>query len=154
MTLQYQKHVPVEQAQSPLEFAIASTNATFRSSEDVLASVAHFLATEVGAEPHVRQQLRPQFDVHAVVNTRPTEEGKRTIDAFHPFREVKHLANKPIVEILKFEAPTTKFIKYGSLAVVSFFALLLLVVFAVVIQMTCIISFLVFSFSLYLCALI
>lgn len=118
--MQYQKHVPQEPpgepGQSPLDFALASSNSTFRSSEDVLSAMAHYLATEVGAEPRVRQQLRSQFDVHAVVNTRPSEEGKRTIDAFHPFREVKHLQNKPAVEILKFEAPTTKFIKYALIA--------------------------------------
>jgi transcription elongation factor SPT6 len=124
MTLQYQKHVPREptlegQALTPLEWAIASTTTHFRSSDEVLAACSHYLATDLGANPHVRQALRSQFDVHAVLNTRPTEDGKRVIDAFHSAREVKHLKDKPIVDILKFESPTTKFIKYASFFVHS-----------------------------------
>ncbi len=112
LEFQYQKNVPIDPELSPLDYAFSATNDIFRTSDDLFTSASLFLATEIGFEPKIRQQLRSQFNVYAVINTRPTEEGKRVIDAFHFYRDVKHLRNKPVIEIMKYESPTTRFIKY------------------------------------------
>lgn len=80
-----------------------------------------FLATEISHEPKVRQFLRSQFNVFAVLNTRPTEEGKRVIDYFHTCRDVKHLEDKPIVDLRASNGLTVRFIKYERFLVLFIF---------------------------------
>lgn len=71
-----------------------------------------YLATEISHEPRVRQFLRSQFNLFALLNTAPTEEGKRVIDYFHTCRDVKRLENKPILEMRAASGFTVRFIKY------------------------------------------
>jgi hypothetical protein len=131
---------------SPIEFASNSTNENFRTSEDLINNIRLFLATEIGVEPKIRQNLRSQFNVYAVINTRPTEEGRKIVDVFHPFREIKYLVNKPVIQILESSRLTTEFIRY-----IEFFSLLfiyLLTIYIIYILITIISYFRLFHFSI------
>jgi len=106
----------VPEASSPYDAALtSSTLRQFIENVDELVKVAEsFNATEIAAEPFIRQFVRSEYPLYAVINTRPTEEGKRVIDPFHIYRDIKHLVDMPINEVTINQVSrqaTTKFAK-------------------------------------------
>jgi transcription elongation factor SPT6 len=111
LQFQFANHSPVDHEKSPFDEAFVAHYSGYNTPDDLLDITRFYLATEISNEPRVRQFLRSQFNVFALLNTRPTEEGKRTIDYFHTFRDVKHLENKPIVDMRAVNGFTVRFIK-------------------------------------------
>ena len=52
---------------------------------------------EISCEPCVRRHVRSFFMDHAVVSTRPTADGRVSIDANHEFAGIKWLKDKPLI---------------------------------------------------------
>lgn len=79
----------------PEELAASYVSNVFKTPEEVLEATRHILARDLAHYPIIRSFLRRSFMSYAIVNTEPTEAGKREIDKWHPLREVKRLHNKP-----------------------------------------------------------
>ena len=91
----YKFHRVDDPALSPEAAASAFTD-VFGTPAAVLAACVACVATELAAEPGVRDYLREVFWREAVVNTWPTALGAETLDAYHPLGCVKRLVNKPL----------------------------------------------------------
>ena len=53
--------------------------------EELLRQARMIIATELGADPILRQHVRDQFKAYAQVSILPTERGKQKIDEYHPY---------------------------------------------------------------------
>ena len=53
--------------------------------EELLRRARMILATELGKDPILRQEMRNRFKAEALISVRPTERGIAKIDEFHPF---------------------------------------------------------------------
>ena len=91
----YKLHNVDDPALSP-EAAAAAFTDVFGTPAAVLAACSACVATELAAEPGVRDYLRDVFWREAVVNTWPTALGAETLDAYHPLGCVKRLVDKPV----------------------------------------------------------
>lgn len=56
-----------------------------RPAEDSLRQARMILATELSADPILRQEIRKLFKAHGQISTLPTERGKSKIDEFHSY---------------------------------------------------------------------
>jgi transcription elongation factor SPT6 len=90
-------HHPIECPKIPEECAVDYICSDFPSIDSVLRGMRTIMAKELAFEPLVRKNLRAEYLRHAVVNTLPTPRGKKEIDAFHPYRVIKQLQNKPVL---------------------------------------------------------
>jgi transcription elongation factor SPT6 len=48
----------------------------------------------------VRRGLKGLYGCYAVLTTTPTDKGKTEIDAYHVYRDIKRLVNKPITDVV------------------------------------------------------
>ncbi|PWA86407.1 global transcription factor group B1 [Artemisia annua] len=83
--------------ETPEEVASRFTCVTFENSQAVLSGARHMAAVEISCEPCVRRHVRSFFMDNAVVSTRPTADGRVSIDANHEFAGIKWLKDKPLI---------------------------------------------------------
>ena len=53
--------------------------------EELLRQARMILATELSADPVLRQEIRKLFKTNGQISVLPTERGKMKIDDFHPY---------------------------------------------------------------------
>ncbi|PRW45415.1 transcription elongation factor SPT6 isoform A [Chlorella sorokiniana] len=94
----YKKHQPEDLRVDPLTHAqqFVSEGGGFARPEAVVKAGRHMAATEIAAEPLVRQVVRKHYQDNAAVWTAPTAAGETAIDPFHPLARVKRLGGKPL----------------------------------------------------------
>ncbi|PCH37999.1 transcription elongation factor Spt6 [Wolfiporia cocos MD-104 SS10] len=68
--------------------------------QELLARARMILATELGKDPLLRQEIRNVFKSNARVSVLPTDRGSTKIDEHHPYFNFKYLYNKHAVEML------------------------------------------------------
>ena len=81
-------HFVEEQELTPLMFAdtFVDPDATHAQSPDeLLARARMIIATELGKDPLLRQEIRNTFKINALVSVHPTERGISKIDDHHPY---------------------------------------------------------------------
>lgn len=54
-------------------------------SEELLRQARMIIATELGIDPILRDEIRKLFKTNALISVEPTEKGKAKIDDHHPF---------------------------------------------------------------------
>ncbi|KAJ4487881.1 transcription elongation factor SPT6 [Lentinula aciculospora] len=64
--------------------------------EELLRRARMIIATELGKDPLLRDQMRQLFKKNALVSVSPTERGRNKIDEQHVYYPFKYLSNKPI----------------------------------------------------------
>ncbi|GJR37279.1 transcription elongation factor SPT6 [Tanacetum coccineum] len=84
--------------ETPEEVASRFTCAMFENPQAVLSGARHMAAVEISCEPCVRRHVRSIFMDNAVVSTRPTADGRVSIDANHEFAGIKWLKDKPLTK--------------------------------------------------------
>nr|GEV00404.1 global transcription factor group B1 [Tanacetum cinerariifolium] len=84
--------------ETPEEVASRFTCAMFETPQAVLSGARHMAAVEISCEPCVRRHVRSIFMDNAVVSTRPTADGRVSIDANHEFAGIKWLKDKPLTK--------------------------------------------------------
>ncbi|CCM04612.1 uncharacterized protein FIBRA_06796 [Fibroporia radiculosa] len=72
-----------------------------QSPEELLARARMILATELGKDPLLRQEMRNLFKMDARVSVLPTERGITKIDEHNPYFNFKYLHNKRAVDMLR-----------------------------------------------------
>ncbi|PSC69358.1 transcription elongation factor SPT6 [Micractinium conductrix] len=94
----YQKHQAQDLQVTPLEHSASFVAAAggFSTPEGVLKGGCHVAATQIAAEPLVRQEVRKQYEEHACLWTKPTSAGDAALDPFHPLGASKRLVGRPI----------------------------------------------------------
>ena len=94
LVVKLEKNFPL---QTPLELAESFISAPrFSSAHAVLNGTRALYAAELSAHPLFRARISEHFNLHGVVSTKPTSNGKLYIDLHHPFAKVRHLQHKPI----------------------------------------------------------
>eukprot|EP01102_Stenamoeba_stenopodia_P004004 TRINITY_DN1413_c0_g2_i1.p1 TRINITY_DN1413_c0_g2~~TRINITY_DN1413_c0_g2_i1.p1 ORF type:complete len:1514 (+),score=393.97 TRINITY_DN1413_c0_g2_i1:378-4919(+) len=87
---------PVDDPVPPSELAETYVSPPrFADAEAVLRACRYVLAQEIACDPHVRQSVRTLFLECAAISTEPTQHGKREIDDFHEYKNIKRLRKKP-----------------------------------------------------------
>ncbi|KAL6300573.1 SH2 domain-containing protein [Sparassis latifolia] len=69
--------------------------------EELLARARMILATELGKDPLLRQEMRNVFKSDALVSVLPTERGVSKVDEHHPYFNFKYLHNKRASDMLQ-----------------------------------------------------
>ncbi|KZT09507.1 transcription elongation factor SPT6 [Laetiporus sulphureus 93-53] len=72
-----------------------------QSPEELLSRARMILATELGKDPLLRQEIRTVFKSDALVSVLPTERGVMKIDEHNPYFNFKYLHNKPAADMLR-----------------------------------------------------
>jgi hypothetical protein len=65
---------------------------------EVLKEMCLFAASELQSQPDIRRALKKHIYDNGILQTHPTEKGKKELDVFHPSYRVKRL-NKRLNEI-------------------------------------------------------
>ena len=81
-------HFVEEQELNPLAYAeqFVDPDANHaQSAEELLARARMIIATELGKDPLLRQEIRNIFKANAQVSVLPTERGISKIDEHHPY---------------------------------------------------------------------
>ncbi|TBU50800.1 transcription elongation factor SPT6 [Dichomitus squalens] len=97
-------HFVEEQELNPLAYAeqFADPDATrAQPAEELLARARMIIATELGKDPLLRQEIRTTFKGNALISVLPTERGVAKIDEHHPYFNFKYLYNKNAAEMLQ-----------------------------------------------------
>ncbi|KAI9064455.1 transcription elongation factor Spt6 [Trametes sanguinea] len=100
----HNSHFVEEQELNPLAYAdqFVDPDATrAQPAEELLARARMIIATELGKDPLLRQEMRNTFKANALVSVLPTERGISKIDELHPYFNFKYLLNKPATEMLQ-----------------------------------------------------
>lgn len=103
-------HFVEEPELNPLAFAeqfVDPDAGRAQSAEELLARARLIVATELGKDPLLRQEMRNIFKSEALVSVLPTERGINKIDEHHPYF-VRH----PSLTILKASLDTHQFDVY------------------------------------------
>ncbi|KAH3765056.1 transcription elongation factor SPT6 [Pelomyxa schiedti] len=95
------KHEPEDPPDIPELLAIRHVSPVCSTVVQVLAGARHILAKEIAHEPQFRNWVRLIYRKSLVISTTPTPKGQKEIDAFHTFKSVKHLQEKPMELLLK-----------------------------------------------------
>ena len=77
-----------EQDSEPLVFAdqfVDPDPSKALAPEELLRRARMILATELGKDPILRQEMRNRFKADALITVTPTERGIAKIDEFHPY---------------------------------------------------------------------
>ena len=77
-----------EQDIEPLAFAeqfVDPTAMTPQTPEELLRRARMIIATELGKDPMLRQEMRNRFKLDALVSVLPTDRGVIKIDEHHPY---------------------------------------------------------------------
>ena len=61
---------------------------------DVLKEMCLFAAAELQSQPDIRRGLKKHIYDNGVLQTQPTDKGKKELDVFHPSYRVKRLNKK------------------------------------------------------------
>ncbi|EMD38273.1 hypothetical protein CERSUDRAFT_113442 [Gelatoporia subvermispora B] len=67
--------------------------------DQLLARARMIIATELGKDPLLRQEMRNVFKTDALVSASPTDRGKSKIDEHHPYFNFKYLMNKRVTDM-------------------------------------------------------
>ncbi|KAI0780912.1 transcription elongation factor Spt6 [Trametes elegans] len=97
-------HFVEEQELNPLAYAeqFVDPDATrAQPAEELLARARMIIATELGKDPLLRQEMRNTFKNNSLVSVVPTERGISKIDEHHPYYNFKYLLNKNAVDMLQ-----------------------------------------------------
>ncbi|KAH9854249.1 transcription elongation factor Spt6 [Lenzites betulinus] len=97
-------HFVEEQELNPLACAeqFADPDVTrAQPAEELLARARMIIATELGKDPLLRNEMRNTFKSNALVSVSPTERGITKIDEQHPYFNFKYLLNKNAGEMLQ-----------------------------------------------------
>ena len=81
-------HFVEEQELNPLAYAeqFVDPDATrAQPADELLARARMIIATELGKDPLLRQEIRNTFKANALVSVLPTERGIAKIDEHHPY---------------------------------------------------------------------
>ena len=78
-----------------------------KSEDAVLKAVTIIIASELSAEPNVRDAIRFQYRRHIRISTKPTPKGLTVITPFSPLFGIHYLEDKPLYEF--FEKDKTLF---------------------------------------------
>ncbi|KAH9946100.1 transcription elongation factor Spt6 [Epithele typhae] len=96
-------HFVEEQDTTPLSYSeqFVDPQATRpQSAEELLARARMIIATELGKDPLLRQEIRNTFKLHALVSVLPTDRGISKIDEHHPYFNFKYLYQKSATDML------------------------------------------------------
>ncbi|GJE87155.1 transcription elongation factor Spt6 [Phanerochaete sordida] len=69
--------------------------------EELLRRARMIIATELGKDPLLRQEMRDRFRREARVSVKPTERGISKLDEQHPYYNFKYLREKHVVDMLQ-----------------------------------------------------
>ncbi|RPD66156.1 transcription elongation factor SPT6 [Lentinus tigrinus ALCF2SS1-7] len=97
-------HFVEEQELNPLAYAeqFVDPDATrAQPADELLARARMIIATELGKDPLLRQEIRNAFKRSALVSVLPTERGVSKIDEHHPYYNFKYLHNKNAADMLQ-----------------------------------------------------
>ncbi|KAI0647073.1 transcription elongation factor Spt6 [Trametes meyenii] len=97
-------HFVEEQELNPLAYAeqfVDPDPTRARPAEELLARARMIIATELGKDPLLRQEMRNLFKSNALVSVLPTERGIAKIDEHHPYFNFKYLREKSASEMLQ-----------------------------------------------------
>jgi len=83
----------------PSELAKVYLDQGFTKIEHVMEAFVTVAATDIGAEPAVRNWLREKFSEHATVSTHPTPQGTDIVDPWHPIAPIKRLKDAPLYKL-------------------------------------------------------
>lgn len=83
----------------PSELAKVYLDQGFTKIEHVMEAFVTVAATEIGAEPTIRNWLRDKFSEHATVSTHPTPQGTEIVDPWHPIAPIKRLKDVPLYKV-------------------------------------------------------
>ncbi|KAI0831325.1 transcription elongation factor Spt6 [Trametes gibbosa] len=97
-------HFVEEQELNPLAYAeqFADPDVTrAQPADELLARARMIIATELGKDPLLRQEMRNTFKSNALVSVSPTERGITKIDEQHPYFNFKYLLHKNAGDMLQ-----------------------------------------------------
>ncbi|KAF8654136.1 hypothetical protein AX16_003667 [Volvariella volvacea WC 439] len=88
---------------NPIAYAeqFVSTDGSRITPEELLARARLIIATELGKDPLLRNEMRKLFKEEARISVQPTERGIAKIDEHHPYFNFKYLYNKSIKDMLE-----------------------------------------------------
>jgi transcription elongation factor SPT6 len=95
----YHAHFVNDPDLNPIVYAeqfVDSDPAKVVTAEEILKRARMILATELGKDPLLRNQIRKLFKDEARITVMPTERGVAKIDESHPYFHFKYLKEKPI----------------------------------------------------------
>uniref|UniRef100_A0A1I8JEX7 Transcription elongation factor spt6 n=1 Tax=Macrostomum lignano TaxID=282301 RepID=A0A1I8JEX7_9PLAT len=96
---QFSRHEVDQCMLDPLEAAREFVSERFPTPEDALDGARLVVATQIAADPTVRQIVRRRFFSSAKLTVRPTKKGQREIDESHHLYPYKYLTNKEVDSI-------------------------------------------------------
>ncbi|KAH7913720.1 SH2 domain-containing protein [Hygrophoropsis aurantiaca] len=97
------EHFVDDQELNPIAYAEQFTDPdaiNAQSPEELLRRARMILATELGKDPLLRQEMRSIFQSEAEISVLPTERGVNKIDEHHPYFNFKYLYRKRVSNIL------------------------------------------------------
>lgn len=93
------RHECVQETADLAAVAAEYVNASLYSVPKVLNAARYVVAKQLAAEPLLRRCVRKQYEQHATITVRLTEQGRTEIDANHPCSALKDLRAKPVGEL-------------------------------------------------------
>eukprot|EP01122_Echinamoeba_exundans_P013454 TRINITY_DN5882_c0_g1_i2.p1 TRINITY_DN5882_c0_g1~~TRINITY_DN5882_c0_g1_i2.p1 ORF type:complete len:1292 (+),score=233.67 TRINITY_DN5882_c0_g1_i2:811-4686(+) len=87
---------PTNEPRFPDQVAEDFVCSEYKRSDDVIRAARNIFAYDISSAHVIRSALRVVYNNHVAISTDPTPEGLREIDAFHRFRFVKRLRQKPL----------------------------------------------------------
>ncbi|KAI0035919.1 transcription elongation factor SPT6 [Vararia minispora EC-137] len=72
-----------------------------QSAAELLRKARMVIASELGKDPLLRQEIRNTFKMYARISVTPTERGISKIDEHHPYFAFKYLYRKPIMDLVE-----------------------------------------------------
>ncbi|KAI0082636.1 transcription elongation factor SPT6 [Panus rudis PR-1116 ss-1] len=98
------EHLVDEPEVNPIAYAeqfVDSDPSKALAPEELLRRARMIIATELGKDPILREEIRKVFKLHAQVSVLPTERGVNKITEHDPYFNFKYLHNKPVTEMLE-----------------------------------------------------
>ena len=109
----FKSEPPPTPPQTALELAAQFVDGSLLKNEKaVLKAVTAIIASELSAEPSVRDAIRAQYKRNVYISTRPTPKGLTVITPFSPLFGIHYLNEKPLHEFL--EKDRTLFIRLSD----------------------------------------
>ena len=94
---------PINLGKLPLTYAseFIKPDTVLSDPDRVLKALIKMTAAEVAAQPKIRQKVRENYILKAIMETFPTMDGLMRLDAFHPYGAAKNLRSLPVKSLLE-----------------------------------------------------
>ncbi|KAJ5074909.1 transcription elongation factor spt6 [Anaeramoeba ignava] len=88
-------YTPHDSIREPEDIALDFLSREFPTRGEALRGARYILEQEIISDPNIRSSLRILFKKFARISTEPTEKGKKEIDTFHIYGNLKLIKEKP-----------------------------------------------------------